>query len=398
MTTSEISGLSAMIATAKIDEIHEVVSMHRKQFTNFGFSRGYLGVSVFNYLYALHTGQKQYLDEARQAFEQACDMIDGDPQAAYPQDFTDLGAVVQYLHRTGVLDLDPNVFLGDVDVILLKKLRLELRAGNIGGFAQGALGYGLYFLHRSQYCQRSAKSAIEDLVQGIIQNAVHTPEGCYWKSEWDPRSEYTSPFFTQESTAILLFLSRIVEMGLVPASALEDIAQEAVKYKQAQRAKYQDFQFIDMTQEAPPPPSSLYYGEMGTGYTLLRAGATFHKAAWLQEGRAILKTCSLHDWEEILAMEDASVLSGATGLALMFDRVAQLTNDPDIQQTANFWYKQILRFDLHTDGYAGYKVADSPWHPQTNLSFSQGIIGIGCGLFKTLHPGKADFNDLIWLL
>lgn len=378
MTTTEISGLSAMIAAAKIDEIHDVVSLHRKQFTNFGFSRGYLGVAVFHYLYALHTGQKRYMDDARRAFEQSCDMIDGDPQASYPQDFTDLGAVAQYLHRAGILDLDPNTFLGDVDAVLLKRLRMELRAGHIGSFASGALGYGLYFLHRSEYCHGNARTAIDELIEGILHHAVRVPGGCHWQEDVRPDPALPTPFFNDPSTAVLLFLARATESGLVPAEATAELVQDAVDWI-ANRDKN-------------------IYGQMGTGYALLRAGMAFSNHAWSARGRDMLRQCASQDWAEVIRREDAGVRCGATGLGIMFDRVAQLTNDPHFEDTAHYWFRQVLRFDLHRDGFAGYKVASQPWHAQTNLSFSQGIIGIGCGLFKALYPAKTDFNDLIWLL
>ncbi|WP_353721109.1 hypothetical protein [Dyadobacter sp. 676] len=140
-STGISAGLSAVIAAAKIDEIYEVVSMHKQQLNSFGFARGYLGVSVFTYLYAVHSGQKKYFDEARRAFDHACDMIDSDFQKTYPNDFAGLGAVSQYLCRTGVLDIDPNVFLSDIDAVLLKKMRSELYNGQLGG--TGQRGFGL---------------------------------------------------------------------------------------------------------------------------------------------------------------------------------------------------------------------------------------------------------------
>nr|WP_295922988.1 lanthionine synthetase LanC family protein [uncultured Dyadobacter sp.] len=397
ITSPVISGLPAVIAAAKIEEIYEVVNIHKQQLSSFGLSRGYLGVSVFTYLYAVHSGRSRYLDEARQAFDRACDMIDGDPQKAYPQDFADLGMVSQYLCQAGVLDLDPNVFLGDVDEILLKKMRTELYAGNLGGFTNGALGYGLYFLQRSYYNRKVAQSIVEELVQGIVRNAIQTTQGCYWASGSDQNDENASLFFPQGSNAILLFLVRAIEMGLVPASVLEATAREAISYIEAQRAK-----------EEKLPAASVgngckglqipYYNNVDTGYMLLRAGAAFGNAMWSAEGRDILKACAMRHQEHVNCKQDASMRYGAAGLGVIFDRIGQVTNDPELANAASYWYTQILRFDLHTDGYAGYKAANSARDAQNNLAFSRGVIGIGCALVKALHPGKVNFNDMIWLL
>lgn len=376
MTTSTgISGLSAMIAAAKIDEIYEVVSTHKKQLSSFGFTRGYLGVSVFTYLYAVHSGKKQYLDDARDAFDHACDLVDSDPLKAYPQDFASLGAVAQYLCQVSVLDLDPNVFLSDIDAVLLKKMRSELYVGNLGGFGSGALGYGLYFLQRSYYNRSLAQPVIDELVQGIVRYAIPTGEGCYWKSGMNGNHTKRPLFSPTETTAVILFLALAIDMGLCPADFLEGIVTEAIIFIENQET--------DANAE--------------TGYALLRAGAAFGNPSWTREGLEMLRKYAECRQDHISCTKEAGIHYGAAGLALLFDRVAQLTYDQTLENAASFWYKQILRFDLHPDGFAGYKTVENSWNIQKNLAFSEGIAGIGSALVKALHPEKVNFDDLIWL-
>ena len=375
MTTSTgISGLSAMIAAAKIDEIYEVVSTHKKQLSSFGFTRGYLGVSVFTYLYAVHSGKKQYLDVAREAFDHACDLVDGDPLKAYPQDFASLGAVAQYLCQVSVLDLDPNVFLSDIDAVLLKKMRSELYIGNLGGFGSGALGYGIYFLQRSYYNRALAQPIIDELVQGIVRYAIPTGEGCYWKSGLNGHHTKPAVFSPTETTAVLLFLARAIDMGLCPADFLEGIVNEAIIYIENQET--------DTNAE--------------TGYALLRAGAAFGNPSWTRAGLEMLRKYAKCKQEHLSATRDAGIQHGAAGLALLFDRVARLTYDQTLENAAGFWYRQILRFDIHPDGFAGYKTLENSWNMQKNLAFGEGIAGIGSALVKALHPEKVNFDDLIW--
>jgi hypothetical protein len=91
-------------------------------------------------------------------------------------------------------------------------------------------------------------------------------------------------------------------------------------------------------------------------------------------------------------------LFGASGLALMFDRIGQITKDPDMKETAEFWYQEILKYDYTTDGFTGLASGFSQRYKPTNLAFSNGITGIGCGLIKGLNPDRVNFDDLIWLL
>lgn len=384
-----------MIAAAKIDEIFEVVRTHKKQLSSFGFTRGYLGVSVFTYLYAVHSGKKQYLDDARDAFYHACDMVDSDPLKAYPQDFAGLGAVAQYLCQVSVLDLDPNIFLSDIDAVLLRKMRSELYIGNLGGFAHGALGYGLYFLQRCYYNRAFAQPVIEELVQGIVRYAIPTGEGCYWKSGLNGNQAKPALFSPNETTAVLLFLARAIEMGLCPADFLEGIVNEAIIYL--------DNQHTNLTK---PQKDTIYNGSVPNGnalhtetaYALLRSGGAFGNQAWTREGLEMMRKYAKYRQERASCTREAGIHNGAAGLALLFDRASQLTYDETLENAAHFWYKQILRFDLHPDGFAGYKTAENSWNVQKNIAFCEGILGIGSVLVRALHPGKVSFDDLMWLL
>ncbi|WP_353721110.1 hypothetical protein [Dyadobacter sp. 676] len=245
---------------------------------------------------------------------------------------------------------------------------------NWGGLANGALGYGLYFLQRGYYNRSFAQSIVEELVQGIARYAIHTPDGCYWKSGLNHTSPKAGLFSPDETAAVLLFLARIVEMGLCPAERMEGIAQKAVSYIETCRRNT---------------------GDIETGYTLLRAGIAFNNAAWARSGREDLRRYAISRQENADLIKDAGIVHGAAGLALLFDRITQIGNDPTIERAADFWYAQILRFGGHPDGYAGYMAAEHPWNLQINLAFCQGIMGIGSTLIRALHP-EVHFDDLIW--
>ncbi|WP_161597139.1 lanthionine synthetase LanC family protein [Dyadobacter flavalbus] len=398
MTLSGTSTILAELAKNKINEIYEIVYAHQEQLTSFGFSRGFLGISVLNYLYSVDSGDKKYLNEARLTFDKACDMIDSDLNKSYPQDFAELGIVSQYLYEEGVTDMEPNTFLEDIDMILLKKMRFELDQKNIGGFVNGALGYGLYFLQRSYFNRDGIERIVAELIRGIVRNAVRTDQGCYWISRLHAHKPNTYLSMPHGSAAVALFLSRAVEMGLYSASQLQDIMQDTIAFIQAHRVHDRHYQYIDIVQDPHESRLALCYGDMGIGYMLLRAGSVFNRRDWYEEGMVLLKKCASRREDGITGVQDASILFGATGLALMFDRIARLTKDPLMKETSAFWYSQILRYDCSPDGYAGFKAANNQWHTHTNLAFGEGIIGIGCGLIKGLNPDKVDFNDLIWLL
>lgn len=398
MTLSETTGFSTEIAAARITEIYDTVSTQQQQLTGFGFARGFLGVPVFYYLYSVHTGEHQYVQEARRTFDKACDMIDSDARKSYPQDFADLAGVSQYLYEAGALDLEPNKFFSDVDAIMLRKMRFELARKNIGGFLNGALGYGLYFLQRSRYDRKNTEPVVEELIRGILYTARYTAEGCYWKS--GPYSEQESIYLSSPngSAAVILFLAKAVEMGLCPARRLQEVVFDAISFIQSHGVRNEHYQYVDIVQEPRQSRLALCFGDMGIAYAMLRAGMALNNQGWYQEGVTLFKKCASRREESQTGVQDAGIIFGASGLALMFDRVSQITQEPAIKKAAEFWYHEILKYNRSQEGYAGFNTAGEARLPGTNLSFSEGIIGAGCALMKGMNPGKINFDELIWLL
>lgn len=398
MILSDTSKISIDLARKKIDEIYAFAGLHQQQLTSFGFSRGFLGLSVLSYLYALHSQENQYSEEAEDHFNQACNMIDGDFSKSYPQDFVELGTVTQFLFEAGVLKLDPNVFLSDIDNILLRKMRHELSQKNIGGFVNGAIGYGLYFLERFSYDEAKFRPILIELINGIAACTIHGAEGCYWISHLISRQENTYLTMPHGSAAVLIFLAKAIDLNVIPAGKLELLAADIIRFIKYHEVHGKVYHFIDIVQKPHQSRLALCYGDMGVGYALLRAGKTFRNDDWYKHGFEILTNCASRREPDETGVKDASVLFGATGLALMFDHIYTLTTNDTIRNAKDFWYAQILRFDTNEDGYAGYKAAYNQWHAHTNLAFSEGIIGIACGLIKALHPKQVNLSKLIWLI
>jgi lantibiotic biosynthesis protein len=381
----------------KIDVLYETARLHQRELTSFGFSRGFLGLSVLTHLYSRHTGNPHYLTEARVLFDEACRMINDGAQTSYPLDMAELGIITQYLCEADVLDLEPNEFLSDVDTILLGKMRAELQKKNAGGFVNGALGYGVYFLQRFPYDRARFAPILRELVEGICQLAIYTKQGCYWISKLNPKEERTYLTMPHGTAAILLFFAKVVEYEIVAAEVLLPVMKESIDYIIHHEVQNQPYRYIDLVQEPHKSRLALCYGDMGVGYALLRAGFAFEQLAWYHKGVNILKHCTRRRDSESSGVKDAGILFGSVGLGIMFSRIHTLTNEACFQEAADFWYASTLDFAEHEDGLAGYKAAYNQWHTHTNLAFSEGIIGIGAGLIKALHSDKVDFDSLVWL-
>jgi lantibiotic biosynthesis protein len=382
----------------KINDILLQAHSHRNLLTGFGFSRGVLGLSLLYSLQGEHTGDQAFFDKARKRFDDACLMISEQGSKAFYLDLAELGILTEYLHKKGVLDLEPNEFLSDVDGILHSQMRNYLSDLNIGGFVNGAMAMGLYFLHRFSSNPVEVREILRELIHAIEEQAMRTTQGWYWKSRLNPREERIYLTLPHGSAATILFLSKIAERGIVQPEDVRNTVSQAISLLLHHEIQDSHFHFPDFMNETERSRLALCYGDMGAGYALLRAGQVFDQESWWTKGFEVLQNCARRRSLATTSVMDASLLFGATGLGLFFDKIHALTHRTEFDEAARYWHDRVSDFAGESEGFAGFKAAYNQWHPHTNLSFCEGIIGIGAGMIRTLQKDNADFDELIWIL
>jgi hypothetical protein len=367
-------------ANNRIDEIYEAIHSQRTGMNRFGFRCGYLGISVFCYLYGLHTRQQTYFRQSSKYFDLACNTINIDPLVSYRLDFSDLGIVSQYLISAGVLDLTPNIFLEDVDKFLAGKMRLEMKQNKMAGFSTGAAGYGLYFLSRANYEPQQSVVILSEFIA-----AIRCDELCYsgrlHRNVTDSKASHLNELsLARGISSVILLLSKVAESGWADDSNIVEIIDSIShfifwKYERLKSSKkllcFQD-------------------GDLGIGYALLRTGQVFNRPLCIEKGEQILEQCANICLNKKEHLSDISLLSGASGAALVFERVYKLTGNDLFNQTAEFCYSGVLEFD------AEQKHTLLPSQP--DLSFMEGITGTGAGMIKALSRDRIDFGELLWLI
>ena len=367
-------------ALEKVHQINSVIGSQRTRLNRFGFRNGYLGISVFCYLYGLHTGQKSHLRQSAKYFDMACETINIDPTIRFPYDLSDLGIVCQYLFSRGVLNLSPNIFLEDVDQFLLKRMRFEVDQNNLMGFSRGAAGYGLYFLHRASYDPHACKIILAELFSAMCDNAdfdklVH--DNPLSPSSADPFDELN---LSCGAGSVILLISRMAESGWIIDSQMALICGRLAESILSKHANLRDFTNAFCFQQ----------GNLGIGYALLRTGAVFHQSRYCEKGEQILMQCADAMIVNSARLANTSIRDGFSGAALVFERAYELTRKDLFNHAAGFCFKALLEFE------GSQQSAISPIEP--DLSFMDGIAGEGAGLIKAIDPQNIDFGELLWLI
>jgi lantibiotic biosynthesis protein len=382
----------------KINDILLQAHANWNLLSGFGFSRGVLGLSLLYSLQGEHTGDQHFFDKSRKLFDDACLMISEQGSKAFYVDLAELGILTEYLHKKGVLHLEPNEFLGDVDSMLHSQMKSYISDANIGGFVNGAMAMGLYFLHRFASNPTEVREILRELIQAIEEQAVRTTQGWHWKSRLNPREERVYLTLPHGSAATILFLAKAAERGIIKPDDVRNTVSQAISLLLHHEIPDSHFHFPDFMHETERSRLALCYGDMGAGYALLRAGQVFDQDGWLRKGLEVLQNCARRRSPATTSVMDASLLFGATGLGLFFDKVYVLTHRPEFDEAARYWHDRVSDFAGESEGFAGFKAAYNQWHPHTNLCFCEGIIGIGAGMIRTRQKDNTDFDELIWLL
>lgn len=362
-------------AARAIEEIYETLPLLKKRLSEFGLTNGYLGLSVFCYLYGLHSGKKSCLKESAVLFQKALSLIGKHP-IIYPLDFTELVGVSQFLYQAGVLNDQPGSLLKEIDACLLGSMRQAVDQVDIGGFSCGAVAFGFYFLSRARLDPDRFKDVINELATGLVACSVNSQRECHWY----PDQTFPVSLWNGQA-AVILFLAAAAEQGYIEKDQVCQILSKAVSF---------------LTHRLMLQPASklvsFQMGDLGIGYAMLRVGQVFDNHLWCESGLEVLGRRAGFCLASSEAVKHAGILTGASGAAMAFDKIYRLTGNDLFGVTAE------MCFNLQLSLYLEHKPEKTRRYTDSALCFGTGSVGVGVGLIKSLHRDEIDFDPLLWLV
>ena len=116
-------------------------------FSSPGLWYGQMGSVIFLSHYAKYTGDMQYEEYAIDNLGLILEGISPESQAGFAHGIAGIGAGIEYLNRTGLIDVDTDMILEDVDhYIFYRKIMRNQYENN--GLENGFTGLGQYYLSR----------------------------------------------------------------------------------------------------------------------------------------------------------------------------------------------------------------------------------------------------------
>jgi lantibiotic modifying enzyme len=364
---------------------------------------GAAGFAVLNAVLAVTLDDATAADRARSWLRRAIAGLGGRPTAGLFAGAAGVGWAVS--HVTRLLGLDAQILdaTSRIDRALLARLARSPWLSHVD-LVSGLAGYAVYALE----CLPTpgARECLERVVDRLAELAIRTSEGATWHTapellpahqrQRSPDGHYNLGV-AHGVPGVLAVLALSAAAGVARPRAAP-LAAAAADWLLAQRRDDTADSQIAYWRNTDgsfsgPARTAWCYGDAGAAVTLLVAGRALGVAGW--EAEAITRARAAARWAaEGSGVTDAWLCHGSAGLAHVFNRIWQVTGDPQIGEAARFWFQRTL--DVREPGggdFAGYRTT-SPWDGDGS-GLLTGATGVALALLGAATAVPPDWDRVL---
>lgn len=376
----------------RIANIEQVLRQNDDKYDSMGLTSGLLGLSTFYYYCYIYTNEEKYLIDVSNYISKSFSGFDQNYGGlSSVRDIVEIGNYLHFLKRKGMLEDDINGYLEDADTIVLEFLDTQIVEKNIDPVL-GMIKAGYYLLNRLETKNFSAK--LEEIIFELEQLAISDKEKgiLYWYNNFDnmsiPKLELG---LTHGIAGIVNFILSVYESGILMARC-KQLVIPALKFLMNQK-KLEGvnlFPFEALNNDKIDY-QNLCYGDLGIGYVFVRAGKILECDIFFNVGIEIIENSARFRDDNNDYIKDANLLYGASGLYSFFKTITKYDNSKSIQQARDYWFDKVMGHNQHNTPWSGYKSNYNDHSVSTQLSFSEGICGIGISLIAKELSIEGDY-------
>jgi lantibiotic modifying enzyme len=331
-----------------LDEISDVISHEWPKEQDIGIFQGLGGITVFLYTMSRFTNQERYAEIADLAIYESVRRINnGYSISTYCSGLAGFGWTMEYLSENGIVDIDKESLLSNLDDPLYQKMTADFANGYFD-FLHGGIGYALYFLKR--YKNASIASQKEKFLQYLRETiielgklAITDEHGLKWSSPIylpEKRMVYNLSL-SHGMASIINYLCRLYKIAPFQAE-ITPLLQGAVNYIVHSRHNNGLIWALPIYVEEhdgslPKGRLAWCYGDLGVTLSLLKAGEILRDEHLINLSLSILSNCQrLRDPIEA-GVVDTNLCHGTFGLAHLFDHLDRLYPNHHFKETSDHW-------------------------------------------------------------
>lgn len=397
--------LSKVSLNLKLKEIAAVLEVRGDESPDVGVLGGTSGVAMFFFYYAKYRNDSRYTEIGYQLLKKSVEILSNEYSlATYCSGIAGASWVFEHLSQEGLIEVDNDHLLPEIDAYLHQKMEYELQRGHYD-FLHGAIGYGLYFLKRfgntkSPSLRKQYESYLKELLQGLKDIAEEDASGLKWPSQITINDESQKAYNLSLShgiSSVINFLTRICKYKELTKEGLP-LLEGAVGYLLSQEHPVGDCLFPSTVPAKAGIKSeesrlAWCYGDLGLGMSLFNASKILGDSALAQNAIRILKYTERRKGAVACNVVDASPCHGAFGIAHIYSTIFKETQITSFKESADYWMREGLAMGVDKHGYAGYRQfrMDKPW--TNEISVLEGIAGIGLVIISYLADFDANWGE-----
>ncbi len=367
---------------------------------------GYAGVALFYAYLQAATANARAADRALEALDLSTSALaERQMLPALFSGFLGVGWIVTHLTR--------ELFEGDAGLATeiddaLRGLLMNVEDRLTFELIYGLAGYGTYLVERlPDPGARGLLDRVVDLLEESrdASGVWHSDPGWMvpWQREQMPRGCYNLGV-AHGIPGVIGFLAAANREGVGDAR-LARFAEDAVRWTLAQRWNQPSSlfpAFIPVGGEPYPTRTAWCYGDLGVAAVLLSAAQSFGCDDWKREALAIARAAARRSVEET-KVKDSGLCHGSTGIAHLFNRMAQASGDDELRDAADRWYRVALDMRRPGEGLAGIlswndviedgKFVGGEW--KTEPGFLSGVAGVGLALLAAVTDFEPAWDRVL---
>jgi len=391
---------------SKINEIRAVLR-ERTRDTELppGLMDGHTGIAIFFLTASRMLDCEEDASLAVNILSKAFDLANaGMIPPTFASGLAGIGWAMQYAVQESLLESDVNNMLGGLDQFAEMMIDHYMSSG-FYDYLHGGLGSAMYL--QSRLSHKDTSPILARFVDMLDAHAIRFGEnGMTWRDRFSPGWESTQRYnlgLAHGLPSVVAVLAKLHSKEISP-SKCRSLAEGTTRFILNQELK--SVSMVSMfppwinTGEMPGPSRLAWcYGDLGIAGALMRASQLFGANGW-RESAIRIAEYSLRSRDFYHAtVDDPGICHGVAGIAHIYNRLFQATEDQSFLEAALFWYRRLLQISCHVDGFAGFKVPErnNPGYSLRDMGFLEGIAGIGLVLLAALGTSEPTWDECLLL-
>ena len=382
------------IITQKVREVAEV--LYESTFRNepVGLLTGRLGVTLFLYQYWLWSKNEKYYEKAVDLLSESIVFFRINNEInSFCNGVAGLGWCLKYFEERDVIEGSVQEVMNEISPSLYSQMIDLMKSGKYD-FLNGTLGIALCC-----YKIESESLFFDDLIHEMQRVSIKMDDGIAWfstMSQKDIIHKVINLSLSHGLSGIISLFCKICHVRNV-LPLLRESTKFLVNQQQDNTIYTSCFpSILSDTVNYRNSRLAWCYGDLGIAVSLLKASRTLNDQDYHDISMKVLLSCSERRDVNKEFVVDGGICHGSAGIAHIFNRVYQNSENDTFKDAALYWIDDCIRKSDFNDGLAGYKVwKRDGWITKTGLL--EGIAGIGLVLISTISDLEPDWDECLML-